>query len=210
MFLIAWFLYTYYLYQIRQTKCILLLSTVATPAPLFSKFYMDTIFISIFHDIICCWCSLIEIVTDNDNVFLKAVAHLSKKYYINHNHILGYNFPANGLVECSYFDIREVLFKAADSEQSKWSTVCHSIFWADHISICQKMGCFPYFAVTGTHLLLPLHIAEATYLLPPLESVLSTTDHIAYCAIALQKHQIHLEQLHSDCFCSLSQECLSI
>ncbi|KAJ6618390.1 hypothetical protein B0H10DRAFT_1248119 [Mycena sp. CBHHK59/15] len=30
------------------------------------------------------------------------------------------------------------------------------------------MGCSPYFAVTGTHPLLPLDISEATYLLPGL------------------------------------------
>ena len=59
------------------------------------------------------------------------------------------------------------------------------------------MGCSPYFAVTGTHPLLPFDIAESNYLLPPPESVLSTTDLIARQAIALQKRFSHLSQLHS-------------
>jgi hypothetical protein len=59
------------------------------------------------------------------------------------------------------------------------------------------MGCSPYFAATGTHPILPLDIAEATYLLPPPTSTLSTTDLIVARAIALQKRKSHLSTLHS-------------
>jgi hypothetical protein len=59
------------------------------------------------------------------------------------------------------------------------------------------MGCSPYFAVTGTHPLLPLNIAEATYLLPPPTTVLLMTELIATCAIALQKQRSHLANLRS-------------
>ncbi|ETW82672.1 hypothetical protein HETIRDRAFT_57763 [Heterobasidion irregulare TC 32-1] len=59
------------------------------------------------------------------------------------------------------------------------------------------MGCSPYFAATGTHPLLPLDIAEATYLLPPPTTTLSTTDLIARRAIALQKRRSDLAHLRS-------------
>ncbi|ETW85293.1 hypothetical protein HETIRDRAFT_308540 [Heterobasidion irregulare TC 32-1] len=59
------------------------------------------------------------------------------------------------------------------------------------------MGCSPYFAATGTHPLLPLDIAEATYLLPPPTTALSTTDLIARRAIALQKRRSDLAHLRS-------------
>ena len=59
------------------------------------------------------------------------------------------------------------------------------------------MGCSPYFAATGTHPILPLDIAKATYLLPPPTSTLSTTDLIAIRAIALQKRHGHLSALNS-------------
>jgi hypothetical protein len=59
------------------------------------------------------------------------------------------------------------------------------------------MGYSPYFAATGTHPILPLDIAEATYLLPPPTAIMSTTDLIAMRAIALQKRHSHLSALHS-------------
>ena len=51
------------------------------------------------------------------------------------------------------------------------------------------------FAATETHPLLPIDIAEANYLLPPPDSILSTTDLISRQAITLQKHRDQLSQL---------------
>src|SRR6267154_6311142 len=59
------------------------------------------------------------------------------------------------------------------------------------------MGCSPYFAVTGTHPIHPLNIAEATYLVPPPDLPLSMTDLIVARAIALQKRKSHLSTLRS-------------
>jgi hypothetical protein len=87
-----------------------------------------------------------------------------------------------------------------DGEQSKWHAAVYSVFWAERVTVSRRMGCSPYFAVTGTHPLLPLDISEATYLLPPPDSVLSTTDLIARRAIALQKRREQLSQLHSTVF----------
>jgi hypothetical protein len=59
------------------------------------------------------------------------------------------------------------------------------------------MGCSPYFAITGSHPLIPLDISEATYLQPPPDSILSSTDLIARRAIALQKRSTNLAMLYS-------------
>ena len=59
------------------------------------------------------------------------------------------------------------------------------------------MGCSPYFATTGSHPILPLDIVEATYLQPPPDSILSSTDLIARRAIALQKRSDDVSQLYS-------------
>ena len=56
------------------------------------------------------------------------------------------------------------------------------------------------FATTGTHPLLPLDIAEATYLLPPPDAPLSSTDLIAQCAVTLQKCWSHLAALASNVY----------
>src|SRR5882762_7134687 len=229
---IAWFVRTCRLCQLRQTRNVLIPPTVATPAPIFSKIYIDTMHLPksggfkyivqgrcslihyvefrmlrnetasslgdwIFEDIICRWGTLSEIVSDNGGPFVKALAHLSKKYHINHICISGYNSRANGLVERTHFDVRQSLFKAVDGDQAKWSRACYSVFWADRVTVRRRMGCSPYFAATGTHPILPFDIGEATYLLPPPDRTLSTTELIANRAIALQKCRAHLANLHS-------------
>ena len=146
------------------------------------------------------WGTLVEIVSDNGGPFIKAIGYLSKRYHINHIRISGYNSRANGLVERSHFDIRQALYKAAGGDQTKWSSVAYAVFWADRITVRKRMGCSPYFAATGTHPLLPFDITEASYLLPPPDSVLSTTDLIARRAVALQKRQEDLSMLHSKVF----------
>ena len=232
---IAWFVKTCQICQMRKTQNLLIPPTVATPAPLFAKIYIDTMHMppssgfkyiiqgrcSITHwpefdllrkenastigewllrNFIYRWGTLTEIVSDNGAPFVKALAYLGKRYHIRHIRISGYNSRANGIVERSHFDIRQALFKAASGDASKWSSVAYSVFWADRVTVRKRMGCSPYFAVTGTHPLLPFDIAEASYLLPPPTSILSTTDLIARRAIALQKRHEHLSTLHSKVF----------
>ena len=232
---IAWFVKTCRLCQLRKTQNVLIPPTVATPAPLFAKIYVDTMHLPpsngykyivqgrcslthfaefdtlrkenaraigewIMRDFIYRWGTLVEIVTDNGAPFVKALSYIEQKYHIKHIRISGYNSRANGIVERAHFDVRQALFKAADGEQSKWSSVVYSVFWADRVTVRRRMGCSPYFAVTGTHPLLPFDIVEASYLLPPPESVLSTTDLIARRAIALQKRRSHLNALHNKVF----------
>ena len=150
----------------------------------------------ILHNIIYRWGTLLEIVTDNGAPFVKALGYLAKHYHITHVRISGYNSRANGLVERSHFDVRQALFKACDGEESKWSSSAYSVFWSERVTIKRRLGCSPYFATTGTHPLLPFDIAEANYLLPPPDSVLTTTDLISRRAIALQKRRTDLAQLH--------------
>ena len=50
------------------------------------------------------------------------------------------------------------------------------------------------------HALLPLDIAKVTYLLPPPDTPLSSTDLIAWCAVTLQKHWSHQATLVSDIY----------
>jgi hypothetical protein len=50
--------------------------------------------------------------------------------------------------------------------------------------------------ITGSHPLIPLNISEATYLQPPPDSILSSTNLISRWAIALQKRSHDLEVLY--------------
>jgi hypothetical protein len=152
----------------------------------------------ILRDIIYRWGTLLEIVTDNGTAFVKAMDYLAKKYNIKHIRISGYNSRANGIVERSHFDVRQALFKACDGDQSKWSSTAYSVFWAERVTVRRRMGCSPYFATTGTHPLLPFDIDEANYLMPPPDSVWSTTELITQRAIALQKRRPQLSLLTHD------------
>lgn len=154
----------------------------------------------LFEDILCRWGTLVEIVTDNGTPFIKALDYLADRYHIRHIRISGYNSGANRIVERSHYDVRQALFKAADSDVSKWSQVVYSVFWSERVTTRRRMGCSPYFAVTGTHPLLPFDIAEAMYLQPAPQSLISTTDLIARQAIALQKRQEQLDELYSRVF----------
>ncbi|KNZ80697.1 hypothetical protein J132_04941, partial [Termitomyces sp. J132] len=79
-----------------------------------------------------------------------------------------------------------------------WSTATYSVFWSECVMVHKQMGCSPYYATSGTHSLLPADIVEATYLQPPPNSLLSTTDLIVHRAINLQCHQEDLNHLHSN------------
>jgi len=151
----------------------------------------------IYQDIICHWGALREIVTNNGSPFLAALAYLKSHYQIRHIHISGYNSRANGIVERAHLDVQQALFKAADGVENKWSQVAYAVFQAERVTVRHCMGCSPYYATTGTHPLIPLDITEATYLLPPPDSILSTTDLIAHHVITLQKHNSDLAHLHS-------------
>jgi len=151
----------------------------------------------IYEDVLCRWGTLVEIVSDNGAAFVKALAYLERKFHVKHIRISGYNSRANGIVERSHFDLRQALFKAADGDQTRWSSVFQSVIWADRVTTHRRLGCSPYFAATGTHPLLPLDIVEATYLVPPPDALLDTTQLIASRAIALQKRREQLQLIHS-------------
>ena len=136
-----------------------------------------------------------EIISDNGKPFVATLGHLDKKYHIKHIRISGYNSRTNSIVERSRFDIRQALFKASNGSETKWSQATQSIFWSERVMPRKRMGCSPYFAVTETHPLLPFDIIEANYLLPPPDSLLSTTDLVARQAIMLQKRQEDLIRL---------------
>src|SRR5258708_32983065 len=120
---------------------------------------------------------------------------MEQKYHIKHIRISSYNSRTNRIVKRSHFNVWQALFKASNGAEGKWSQATYSVFWLERIPPRKRMGCSPYFAVTGTHPLIPLDVVEANYLLPPPDSLRLSTDLIARHAIALQKRQGDLAQL---------------
>src|ERR1700678_1081232 len=94
------------------------------------------------------------------------------------------------LLHVLHFDVQQAIFNACNGDESKWI-------------------CSPYFTATGAHPLLPIDIAEANYLLPPPDLVLSTPDLISRHAITLQKHHDQLSQLKGKVHAAIIQAAIT-
>ena len=152
----------------------------------------------IYEDILCRWGGLRVIVTDNGESFKAAGKWIAQKWGIKHITISPYNSKANGTIERPHWDIRQMLYKATGAgNTNKWYWFLNSVLWADRISIRRRLGCSPYYLVTGTHPILPLDASEATWLTMSSNGIISEEDLIGSRARALAKHQVHTEQMRT-------------
>jgi hypothetical protein len=227
---VKWFVDSCHVCQTQHYRKNNIPLAVTMPAMLFSKVYIDTMFMPkaggfsyvvhaccsvssypearmlrsknhetladfIFQDILCRWGAIQTIVTDNGKPFIAALNSLAKQYGINHIRISGYNAQANSLVEHKHWDLRQALYKIADSVESKWHRGFYATLWAKHITPRQTMGYSPYFATHSLHPILPFNIDKATYLLPPPDKILTTEDLIVRRACQLQRRLTNIEDL---------------
>jgi hypothetical protein len=227
---VKWYKQTCHICQERQTRNILVPPTVAMPASLFRKAYVDvmkmprcqgcTMIIHarcslsaypewqklrsdnaravgsfIFEEILCRWGAVEEIVTDNGSGLVAALEYLARQYNIRHIRLSAYNHRANGIVERQHFPVRESLMKAANGDESKWVSVAPHVFWAERVTIQRSTGYSPYRIAHGVEPLFPFDLAEATYMLPPIEGSMSTAELIALRARHLSKRQEDLDAI---------------
>ena len=89
--------------------------------------------------------------------------------------------------------MREALIKATDGDIGRWPDIAPSVFWAERVSIQKSTGYSPFYLAHGVEPLLPFDLAEATYLAPNMDCLMTTEDLIARRAIMLQKRP---EDLH--------------
>ena len=141
----------------------------------------------IHQNLLCRWGAIEIIVTDNAPQYLQAADYLSDKFHIYHIKITPYNSRAQGPIERRHFDVREALIKATDGDISRWPDIAASVFWAERVTIQKSTGYSPFYLAHGVEPLLPFDLAEATYLAPKMDSLMSTEDLIAQRAIMLQK-----------------------
>ena len=148
------------------------------------------------HDnLLCRWGAIEVIISDNAPQYIQAAEYLSDKYHIHHIKISPYNSQAQGPIERRHYDVREALIKATDGDISKWPDVAPSIFWAKRVTIQKSTGYSPFYLAHGVEPLLPFDLAEATYLAPRMESIMTTEELIAQRAIMLQKRPQDLQRV---------------
>ena len=88
-----------------------------------------------------------------------------------------------------------MLYKACGGDISKWWWFLYHVLWADRISIRKRLGCSPFFMVTGAHPILPLDVTEATWLVELPDRVLTDDELIGFRAKALAKHKTHIDEM---------------
>ena len=148
------------------------------------------------HDnLLCRWGAIEVIISDNAPQYIQAAEYLLDKYHIHHIKISPYNSQAQGPIERRHYDVREALIKATDGDISKWPDVAPSVFWAERVTIQKSTGYSPFYLAHGVEPLLPFDLAEATYLAPRMESIMTTEELIAQRAIMLQKRPQDLQRV---------------
>ena len=79
----------------------------------------------------------------------------------------------------SHLTVRESLVKACGDDIKKWPDLAPHIFWADRVTIRKATGLLPFFITHGVEPVLPFDLAEATFLVPKLEELLSDVELLA-------------------------------
>lgn len=147
----------------------------------------------LFEDILCRWGAVEEIIMDNGSPFIAALDWLAQKYHIRHIRISAYNSKANSVVEHFHRSIRDSLIKTCNGDITQWPTLAHHVFWADRVTTQKSTSFSPYYLAHGTEPLLPFDLIEATFMLPDLPALISTTELVSLRARQLLKHDEDLE-----------------
>ena len=162
----------------------------------------------IFKEVLFWWRGCKEVVTNNVPAMVVALDWLSKTYHINHIWISAYNSRANGIVKCSHRTIRDSIVKACNGDITQWPEITPHAFWADWVTTREATGHSPFYNTHGTEPLLPFDIMEATFMLPPITTKLSTSDLLRLQAHQLAKKEDDLAKIHDNvvkaCFASIA------
>lgn len=152
----------------------------------------------IFEDILCRWGAVEEIVTDNSTAFVAALDTLADRYGIQHIHISAYNSHTNGIVERQHCTIRESLVKACEGNIAKWPTLAPHAFWADRITTRKATRHSPFYMAHSVEPILPFDITLATFLVPNIAKLLSTSELLTTRTRQLQKRDEDLAAIHAN------------
>ena len=101
-------------------------------------------------------------------------------------------------VKCLYCTIRESLVKVCEGNISKWPTLASHTFWADHITTRKATRHSPFYMAHSVEPILPFNIMLATFLVPNIAKLLSTSELLAVQAHQLQKCNEDLTKVHDN------------
>lgn len=131
------------------------------------------------------------VITDNGGEVKGAFKDLLKQLKIPQIKVAPYNHHANGVVERGHFTLRESIMKSCQTTgtpTSRWTEKLAGAVFADRITIRRVTGFSPYKLLHGTDPVLPLDLAEATFMAEGFHAKMTTSDLLALRMQQLSKH----------------------
>ena len=145
-----------------------------------AKFFWEHIY--------CQYGAPLLVVTDNRAEVKGAFDQLLTRMNIPQVQITPYNHHANGVVERGHFIIREALVKACEDKITDWPQKLPEIMFADRVTVSRVTGFSPFQLLHATDPLLPLDIAEATFLVEEFKAGISTKELLRLRARQIAKY----------------------
>ena len=141
-----------------------------------------------WEQIYCRYGAPLHVVTDNGPEVKEAFDKLLKRLGVPQIRITPYNHHANGVVERGHFILREAIVKACKGKIATWPDQVAGMVFADRVTVSRVTGFSPFQLLHGTDPILPLDLAEATFLVEEFRRGLTTSELLVLRARQLSKH----------------------
>jgi hypothetical protein len=145
-----------------------------------------------WEQIYCRYGAIAEVVTDNGPEVKGAFDQLLRRLKIPQVRISAYNKQANGVVERGHFIIREAIMKSV-RHRKDWPTQVPIAFFADRVTVSKVTGFSAYYLLHGIHPVLPIDLADATFLVEGFKSGMSSIDLLVLRMRQLERRQEDLD-----------------
>ncbi len=148
--------------------------------------------------IYCQYGAIGHVVTDNGSEVKGAFERLMKRANIPQVRISSYNKHGTGAVEHGHLVLREAIVKACPKTRKgqikNWHEYIDIAMFADRVTTSRVTGFTPYFLLHGVEPLLPLDLAEATFMVEGFQSGMTTSELLGLRIRQLTRHPADLER----------------
>lgn len=141
-----------------------------------------------WEEIYCRYGAVGSVVTDNGPEVQAAFMELTKRLNIPHVSISAYNKQANGVVERGHYIIREAIFRSCKRARD-WPTKVRAAVFADRVTVTKSTGFSPFYILHGVHPVLPVDLADSTFLVNGFTSGMSSVDLLALRIRQLERRE---------------------
>ena len=145
-----------------------------------------------WEQIYCRYGAVGEVVTDNGSEVKGAFAELLRRLSVPQVRVSPYNKQANGVVERGHFILREAIMKSV-KYRKEWPTKVHLAAFADRVTVSRATGYSPYYLLHGTHPILPMDLADATFLVDSFLTGISSTELLVLRMKQLERREEDIE-----------------